>query len=249
MVEKELNLELEQLESKIDETIVKLKNKEIRPEKSGIGKMLIALMSLNKKSYDEKLLIWKPISAMLFDKFSPEAISERNILIEKDFARISFGRGNGGELDDMAVLKPSTGKNIKEKTKTVRLSKEKKVKLPKEKTEKGNRDRSGFLFEGETYGKGPVVLAVIKSYVKSNPKTTFVELKKIFPDTLLKGYGLFTHLDKAIEISKVRKRFFLNDHQVVKLKDTTIAICNQFDKNNVIPFVNHAKKLGFKIEG
>ena len=249
MVEKELNLELQQLESQIDETIVKLKNKEIKPEKSGIGKMLIALSSLNKASYDERLKIWKPISAMLFDKFSAEAIRKRNDIIEKEAACVSFGSGGGNYLDDSEVLKPSTSKTSKEKVKSVKLPREKKEKIPKEKTEKGNRDRNGFLFEGETYGKGPVVLAVIKSHVKSNPKITFVELKKVFPDTLLKGYGLFTHLDKAIEISKTRKRFFLNEHQVVKLKDTTIAVCNQFDKNNVVPFVNHAKKLGYKIEG
>ena len=43
------------------------------------------------------------------------------------------------------------------------------------------KDYTKYLFQGEEYGKGRLVLAVIKQYVAENSDTTFAHLEKNFP--------------------------------------------------------------------
>jgi hypothetical protein len=159
-------------------------------------------------------------------------------------------RSHGGRslIEDFDESGPPTGRMRKE-------IKPKKLKLPKAakpKKEKGDRDRTGYTFDGEMYGKGPLVLAIIRAHVKANPKITFDLLKKAFPDELLKGYGIFQTYERAMVISAVRKRFFLKDEQLVTVRDNAgkpvkIAICNQHSFATIVHVIAQAQKLGHKI--
>lgn len=112
----------------------------------------------------------------------------------------------------------------------------------------GGRDNRKFKFNGQEYGKGPLVRAVIEAYAKKNPKTTIAQLKKVFPDELLHRYGIFQEVKDAKKMSGNRDRYFLKHEQLIPLKDATIAVCNQFTAENILPFLKVAKEQGFTIK-
>ena len=116
------------------------------------------------------------------------------------------------------------------------------------KKKSAGRDNSKFTFNGEAYGKGPLVRAVVAQYVKDNPIVTYDELKKIFPDTLLKRFGIFQDEKTAHEIAKKGNRYFFKEEHVIKLTDKNIVVCNQFTFDNIQPFLKLAKELGYKID-
>ncbi len=135
--------------------------------------------------------------------------------------------------DDEATTNEEDNGPVKDKKTTVKSS---------------ARDNSKFKFNGEEYGKGPLVRAVVAKYVEENPSTTYKQLKEVFADDLLKRFGIFQDEATAREISGKRDRYFLKETQVIKLKDKKIAVCNQFTAANIQPFLKVAKALGFKIK-
>jgi len=114
-------------------------------------------------------------------------------------------------------------------------------KKPETKTTSG-RDNQKYKFENQEYGKGPLVRAVVAAFVKKNPKTTLSILKKVFPDGLLHRYGVFQELKDAKKMSGNRDRYFMKPEQVIKLKDASIAVCNQWTSDNIQPFLVEAKR-------
>jgi hypothetical protein len=110
------------------------------------------------------------------------------------------------------------------------------------------RDNSKFKFNNEMYGKGPLVRAVIAQYAIEHPSITYKQLKEIFPDTLLKRFGIFQDELKAREISDKYDRYFFKPEQIIKLKDRKIVVCNQFTFTNIQPFLKVVKSLGYKIK-
>jgi len=116
------------------------------------------------------------------------------------------------------------------------------------KKKSAGRDNSKFTFNGEAYGKGPLVRAVVAQYVRDNPTVTYNELKKVFPDTLLKRFGIFQDEKTAHEIAGKGNRYFFKDEHVIKLTDKNIVVCNQFTFDNLQPFLKVARELGYKID-
>jgi len=116
------------------------------------------------------------------------------------------------------------------------------------KKKSAGRDNSKFTFNGEAYGKGPLVRAVVTQYIKDNPTVTYDELKKIFPDELLKRFGIFQDEKTAREIAKKGNRYFFKEEHVIKLTDKKIVVCNQLTFENIQPFLKVAKELGYKID-
>lgn len=111
------------------------------------------------------------------------------------------------------------------------------------------RNNDKYQFNGNSYGKGPLVREVVRQYVAGHPKTTLKQLKEVFPDELLHRFGIFQEIEKARELSGARERFFFKDEHQIKLGDRkTIVACNQFTSANIQPFLRAAKALGFKIK-
>lgn len=110
------------------------------------------------------------------------------------------------------------------------------------------RDNSKYKFNGQEYGKGPLVHAVISQYVADNKGTTYKKLKEVFPDELLKRFGIFQDEDTAIQIAPKGGRYFSKPEQVIKLKDRSVIVCNQFTLANIQPFLKVAKTLGYKVK-
>jgi len=136
----------------------------------------------------------------------------------------------------------STENEIEEEPKTETKKTETTV---TKKTSGRNNDK--FTFEGEEYGKGALVRAVLKKYVSENAGTTYKQLKEIFPDTLLKRFGIFEEIAKARELSGKYERYCFKEEEVIKLKDKKVVVCNQLTSENIQPFLKATKELGYKI--
>ena len=97
---------------------------------------------------------------------------------------------------------------------------------------KTNRDTTQYSFDGITYrGKGRFVLELIRDYVYKNPGISFEKLETIFPRKLqAKSKGVVRKLEDAQNMREKgtdsRKRFFMNDDDIILLNDGTKVVVN-----------------------
>ena len=113
------------------------------------------------------------------------------------------------------------------------------------------KDFSKYVFEGYTYGKSRLVLAVIKKYVEDHHPATFDELEKAFPSSIQGSLGVVRRIedvsDKYKGIGGV-KRYFVGD-VICLASGEEVIVCTQFGATNTNDFVNHAvNELGYSIE-
>lgn len=112
---------------------------------------------------------------------------------------------------------------------------------------KAGKDTSKFKFEGELYGKGPLVRAVVTKYVEDNAGVTYKQLKDVFPDELLKRFGIFQDVS-VLATPKMKVRYFSKEEQQIQVKGKRIVVCNQFTSENIQPFLKVARQRGYKIK-
>lgn len=112
-----------------------------------------------------------------------------------------------------------------------------------------SRDKTKYQFNGNTYGKGKIVLAVVQEYATKNKKKKFADIQKAFPKELHSLFGVVATLNEAKNLSVKYERYFLKDGQVLKSADNVkYAVCNQWGVGNIGEFITHARKLGFTIK-
>lgn len=115
----------------------------------------------------------------------------------------------------------------------------------------GGRDTSKLKFQGKEYGKGPLVLAVVKAFVEKNPKISIEKLKEVFPDSLQTRYGMIQPIATATKLSKQsgRDRHFLKPEQIIIIgrDKKKCAVSNQWSGLNIAEFLAIAKKLRYNI--
>lgn len=95
------------------------------------------------------------------------------------------------------------------------------------------------------------VLEVIKRYVVEHPEITSTELREIFPNSIrstnIDYRGCFTTIEDALEGKD--KRHFVDDNDVIHLKDCNIAISTEWGAGPIYSkFCECAKDLGYVIE-
>ncbi len=120
-----------------------------------------------------------------------------------------------------------------------------------DKTVKGKKDTSKYTFNGKAYGKGRLVLAVVKDYVSKNPNITFDELKKAFPDEWQAGgtkkldnrdvFARLSYAEKKFEDTGKRNHFF-KEGETIQLSDEVIAVNNGWGIGNIGDFVDGSNK-------
>jgi len=109
-----------------------------------------------------------------------------------------------------------------------------------------HRDFSLFEFRGQSYNKGRLVNRVLKTYIEQHPELTYAELEKTFPKKLQgKSSGVFTTKEDAFEIYERtgHKRYYIKPEELISLKDTTIATCNQWGIHNIKPFLDYVNSM------
>lgn len=244
-------MDIQELETTITEAINNISARKTTPKKCGIGRLLIQMGDVCPNTYERLLAEYKPVASEFFDDTSSKKEKKPIISqIEKQLQAIE--KNLSFDIDDFdefgSLRQPVFDKAIEDAS--ARLEGGKKKKQPvveKDPTVPRVRNRQVYEFNGETYGKGPLVLAIVKHHVESNPDIGYDKLKAAFPDDLLKSYGIFRRLDDAQEASKKRKRYFLKDEQLVTVSDCQIAVCNQFTSGNIGAFIVAAVKLGYEI--
>lgn len=111
------------------------------------------------------------------------------------------------------------------------------------------RNTGTYLFNGASYNKGKLINAVVAAHVAKNKNITHDKLKDVFPDTLLKRFGIFQTVEKGRELSGPKyDRYFFKEEFQIKLKDAVIVTCNQITGENILPFLEVVAKLGYVIE-
>jgi len=112
-----------------------------------------------------------------------------------------------------------------------------------------SRDTTKYVFNGQVLGKGRLVLAVVTAYVEKHSDTSFDELLAAFPRHLQGSMAVFDSLEKGLKIYErtERKRYFIDEQERIELGDGFIAVCAQWNKDNIQTFIRAACDLGFEI--
>ena len=116
----------------------------------------------------------------------------------------------------------------------------------------GKKDLSKYKYKNKEYGKGRLVLAIMKDYVKEH-KLTYDELLMIFPrEKSGNKWGIFESESKVNDIyeesGKKYKRYYMKPDEVIALSDKKIMVSNQWGKDNIVGFIEHCRSLGITID-
>jgi hypothetical protein len=116
---------------------------------------------------------------------------------------------------------------------------------------KWTKDYTKYKFNNEDYGKGKLVLAVIKEFVRDHNKYSYSDLEKIFPKKIQGSIGVFGKYNDIFKQYKDinHKRHFLNENEIIQLHDgEKIVVSKEWGKENIKKFIDRAIELGYKIE-
>jgi hypothetical protein len=112
------------------------------------------------------------------------------------------------------------------------------------------RDLTQYRFNGQIYGKGRLVLAVVKEYVRRNPGLSYQEVIEAFPDALQRRYGIVRKYSEVGGDEKLLPRYFMKPPDRIPLSHgrDLVVVCNQWGITNMPAFLRHAWSLGYNIE-
>ena len=126
-----------------------------------------------------------------------------------------------------------------------------KVKVPKAVNQ--GKDFSKYSFDGKTYGKSRLVLAVVQKYVEDYHPATFEELEEAFPGSLQGSLGIVKRIEDASDKYKGNggvKRYFIKEDEIIHLSSgEQVIVCTQWSASNLEKFIEYAiLGLGYQIE-
>jgi hypothetical protein len=110
------------------------------------------------------------------------------------------------------------------------------------------KDFSKYKLNGNLFGKGRLVLEVVKDYVASHSNISYSELEKVFPKWCQGSIDIFTTVEMAHTQAERKKKHFLKPEEIIQLDDAQIAVTNQWGITNIPNFIKLSRKLGFTIE-
>ena len=112
------------------------------------------------------------------------------------------------------------------------------------------KDFTRYSFNGESYGKGKLVLAVVKEYVNTHENLTFKQLSKTFPKSLQGSIGVVNKLEDVNKkyAEKSSNRHYTREEQILKLADSSVVVCTEWGAGlNFENFLVLAEKMGISI--
>ncbi len=113
-----------------------------------------------------------------------------------------------------------------------------------------SKDTTRYEFKGEMYGKGRLVLAIVKRYVADHPGITYAQLEEAFPRAVQGSFGVVATIDAANHIyaSSGRKRYFLEPEEQIELVDSKIAVSREWGVGNIERLLVRAASLGYAVK-
>ncbi len=110
------------------------------------------------------------------------------------------------------------------------------------------KDTTKYLFKGSPYGKGRLVLAVVKEYMLQHPDLNAIELTSSFAPRIQGALGVVRTLNFAKDYcSDYEKRFFTKENEIIHTSTEDCVVCSQWGKFNINNFIKRAEELGFNI--
>ena len=111
------------------------------------------------------------------------------------------------------------------------------------------KDYTKYDFDGASYNKRKLVLAVIKKWVKEHPAASLAQVQQVFPQEL-SSRGLFRPAleAKALAAQQGIQRHFNADEDIFNFPDAgQYVVSNQWGKRNLHAFLAAARALGYSI--
>lgn len=109
------------------------------------------------------------------------------------------------------------------------------------------KNNAYFTFNGNIYGVGRLVLAVIRKYVLDNPNITFKELQSVFRKSIHGSFELDVDTDNPPD--RVHENYFVQENDKIKLKDNkSTYVTRQWGRPIIGNFFKKAKDLGYDIQ-
>lgn len=234
------------IESQINDTIRQIADGAISPKDSHIGRLFARLRQADPNRYAVALSAYRPVSDSYFSQHGRSRARQ----MELEVARIAASLSDIPDED----VEPEERRGRGRPKTTVRPSRPE----PSGRKVHHLKDvdpmdappgRAAYEFEGEVYGKGPLVLAMVASHARRNPGITYDDMKRAFPDELLRTYGVFARRADAERKSVgPKKRYFIGPTQVIVLADCEVCVCNQITADILKRIINQARRIGLPIK-
>ena len=92
------------------------------------------------------------------------------------------------------------------------------------------RDNSVYVYQGAEFKKGRLVHKIISDHVAAaKGKMTYEQLRTAFPESIQKRFNVFKKESETQALNSAgRERFFSKPEELIKLKNVTIAVTNQW---------------------
>ena len=112
-----------------------------------------------------------------------------------------------------------------------------------------HRDHTKYNFDGKTYNKGRLCLAIVRKYVDEQ-KPTFETFKQTFAPEVIKPLGkFFLPAEEArTRNADSKRRFFDEENDTFVVEGNSIALSNQIDQGIVDRILVVAKKFNYTIQ-
>lgn len=210
------------------------------------GEQFVALFSKDNFSYEKvkDFLITISKTSENVNKIKSD-LKERNI---KEIIKEFYLKEYGDEEIELA-LKDVEIQVYDCKESGIDLTKEYGTGLDESYTIKGSitKDNTKYKFNGQQYGKGRLVLAVIKQYMQDNPMISVEKLMTIFPKEIQGSIGVVVLWSEVkLKCKDPEKRFYLKE--IIKTSTKECVVCSQWGIANIDNFINKARSLGIKID-
>jgi predicted ArsR family transcriptional regulator len=112
-------------------------------------------------------------------------------------------------------------------------------------------DRTKYQFAGDEHGKGRLVFAAVKEWLKRQPNSTMEQLRNAFPDHLYKKYGVVQTAKHVKDLGLTQRRFFdKREEDIIVLKDgTKVLVCSDWGAGNMEPIFEQMRflKMEYKV--
>jgi len=111
-------------------------------------------------------------------------------------------------------------------------------------------DSTQYNFNGINYGKGPLVFAVIKQYIKENtPALSTLESEFSKENTSVKECVIsrLQYQAKFAKSEDVARRYFLNKGTLTISDGVEVLVNSQWSIDNIKDFIRHVNSIGFTV--
>lgn len=114
------------------------------------------------------------------------------------------------------------------------------------------RDNTKYVFNDNIYGKGQLVLAIVKQYVYQHKNLSYKEIEDVFPKDLQgSSIGVINTLFEANEkySDSKTKRYFMNEEDILVSADNiSFVVSTQWGIDNINNILEVAKKENYDIQ-